>query len=113
MKRVLMVTAVVLLGLAALALAGQSRTYGKPVESTWDEAVKAVRDVAYYVSDSNRDEHWFVFHTRRKGGHDIKVSLVGSDQQTTVQVAAVDPDDDEDAADHVAKFLAALDKRLD
>ena len=107
------VTAAFLLGLAALALAGQSRTYARPLETTWDEAVKAVRDVAYYVSDSKRDEHWFVFQTRRKGGHVVKVSLSGGDQVTTVQVAAVDPADDEDAAEHVTKYLAALDKRMD
>jgi hypothetical protein len=112
MRRMLIVTAAVLLGLAALALAGQSRTYVKPVESTWDEAVKAVRDVGYFVSDSNRDEHWLVFHTRRNGGHVVKVSLTGSAQATTVQVGAVDPDDDEDATSYVTKYLAALDKRM-
>jgi hypothetical protein len=113
MRKMLVLTAVLLLGLAAVALAGQSRTYNKPLNSTWDEAVKAVRDVEYYVSDSNRDQDWFIFHTRRKGGHEIKVTLTGSAQVTTVQVAAVAADEDEDVVDHVTKYLAALDKRMD
>ena len=37
------VVGVLLLG-GALALAGQARSYSKPIEVTWDEAVKAVRD---------------------------------------------------------------------
>jgi hypothetical protein len=114
MKRaVILATVLVLVGLATVALAGPSKAYAKPSETVWDEAVKAVRDVQYYVSDSNRDEGWFIFHTRRKGGHQIKVTVSGTASTTTVSLAAVDPDDEEDALDHMVEYLAALDHRLD
>jgi len=112
-RRTLCVTLMLVIGLGALGLASQGRSYSKPLGSVWDEAVKAVRDANYYVSDSNRDEGWFVFHTRRKGGHEIKVQLQGNATQTSVKVGALDPSEDEDCEDHVADYLVALDKRLD
>ena len=51
--------------------------------------------------------------TKRNGGHEIKVSLVGTDQQATVQVDAVDPQDDERTVKHVTRYLDALDRRMD
>jgi len=112
-RRVVAVAVVVLLLGGVAALAGQARTYEKPIEVTWDEAVKAVRDAELYVADSNRPEHWFVMRTKRKGGHEIKVSLFGTLQEATVQVEAVDPEDDQRTAKHVSRFLDALDRRMD
>ncbi len=112
-RRIVCATLALVIGLGTLAVAAQARTYAKSVDLVWDDAVKAVRDVKYYMGESDRDEGWFVFHTRRTGGHEIKVQLLGSGTQATVQVGAVDPEDDEDCEDHVAKYLAALDKRLD
>jgi hypothetical protein len=109
---VAMVAVVLLLG-GMTVLAGQARTYDKPIEVTWDEAVKAARDAELYVTDSNRSEHWFVMRTKRKGGHEIKVSLYGTLQEATVQVDAVDPEEDKQTAKHVTRFLDALDRRMD
>ena len=112
-RRALAVVVGVLLFGGTLVLAGQARSYSKPIEVTWDEAVKAARDAELFVADSNRSEHWFVMRTKRKGGYEIKVSLVGSDQQATVQVDAVDPQDDERTVKHVTRYLDALDRRMD
>lgn len=112
-RRALAVAVVVLLLGGVSALAGQARTYGTPIEVTWDEAVKAARDAELYVADSNRSEHWFVMRTKRKGGYEIKVTLFGTLEEATVQVDAVDPRGDERTVKHVNRFLDVLDRRMD
>lgn len=112
-RRALVVTVTGLLLAGTLVLAGQARSYNKPIEVTWDEAVKAVRDAELYVSDSNRSDHWFVMRTKRKGGYEMRVTLFGTEQQATVQVDAVDPGDSERSEKHIRRFLDALDRRLD
>lgn len=112
-RRALAVTLGVLVLGGAVVLAGQARSYDRPIEVTWDEAVKAVRDAELYVSDSNRSEHWFVMRTKRKGGYEMRVTLFGTEQQATVQVDAVDPRDDDRTVKHIRRFLDALDRRMD
>jgi len=59
----LAVTILVVLA-AAVAGAADTRTYDHPLESTWDEAVKAVRDADMVLLDSSRSDHTFTMRTK-------------------------------------------------
>ena len=112
-KRVVASIFVVMLLGAAVVAADQSRSYEWPLEVTWDEAVKAVRDAELYLSSSKRSDHWFLMRTKKKGGVEIRVTLSGTHQAATVEVRAADPADAKKAAKHVDRFLAALDRRME
>jgi hypothetical protein len=118
MKHVQFVFVAALLFLAAgLAEAAETRTYDRPIESTWDEAVKAVRDVDFVLTDSRRSEHRFTMRTKawqsHKKGRTMEVELSGDHLTATITVRAADPDQAGKLAKAIAKYMAALDKRMD
>lgn len=102
---------------AGLAEAAETRTYDRPIESTWDEAVKAVRDVNFVLTDSRRSEHRFTMRTKawqsHKKGRSMEVELSGDHLTATITVRAADPDQAAKLAKAIAKYMAALDKRMD
>lgn len=102
---------------AGLAEAAETRTYDRPIESTWDEAVKAVRDVDFVLTDSRRSEHRFTMRTKawqsHKKGRSMEVELSGDHLTATITVRAADPDQAAKLAKAIAKYMAALDKRMD
>ncbi len=112
-----------LVGIAQLALvagiasATDTRTYDRPLESTWDEAVKAVRDVEYVLVDSDRSEHRFTMRTKawhsHKKGRAMEVELSGDHMSATVTVRAADPNDAVKVAKAIARYMAVLDERMD
>lgn len=103
--------------IAATAGAADTRTYDRPLESTWDEAVKAVRDVDFVLLDSDRSEHTFSMRTKswrsHKKGREIEVELSGDHTQATVTVRAADPDEAVKLAKAIARYMVALDERMD
>ena len=117
MRRVLLVVAVVVLLAPGLALAQQSRTYDKGLETVWDHAVKAARDVNFVVVDSNREDHVLIIRTTSKLSHkrglEMRVGLQGDLERTAVTVSAVDPSRRDKAQKHIAKYLEQLDRRLE
>jgi hypothetical protein len=118
MNRSLTATFVVLLALAAgLATATDTRSYDRPLEVTWDEAVKAVRDADLVLLDSDRSEHRFTMRSKRwyshKKGRTMEVELSGSETGATVTVRAADPNDEPKLAKVIARYMAALDERMD
>ena len=109
---------VMLLILTLAALAGAAeRSYARPVETVWNEAVKSARDANLVVVDSDRDSHLLVLRSKAwyssKKGLKIRVTLSGSDGAVTVRAEAVDPETAERLAKTIAKYLDALDARLD
>jgi len=112
----LIITAMVVLA-AAAAGAADTRTYQRPIESTWDEAVRAVRDADFVLLDSDRSEHRFTMRTKswhsHKKGRVIKVELNGDELSTTVSVQAADPAEAVKLEKAIGLYLAALDDRMD
>lgn len=102
---------------AAVAGAADTRTYDRPLESTWDEAVKAVRDIDFVLLDSDRSEHTFSMRTKswhsHKKGRVIEVEVSGDHTIATVTVRAADPDEAVKLAKHIARYMEALDERMD
>lgn len=118
MRRTPLLVGIALLALVAgVAGAADTRTYDRPLESTWDEAVKAVRDVEYVLVDSDRAEHLFTMRTKawhsHKKGRAMEVELSGDHLSATVTVRAADPDDAVKVAKAIARYMAALDQRMD
>lgn len=111
------IVATLLVLAAGVAGAADTRTYDRPLESTWDEAVKAVRDVEFVLTDSSRSEHRFTMRTKawhsHKKGRTMDVELSGDHLSATVTVRAADPDEAVKLAKAIAKYMAALDKRMD
>jgi predicted kinase len=99
-----------------VAGAADSRTYDRPLESTWDEAIKAVRDADLVVIDSDRSEHRFTMRTQawhsHKKGRVIEVELSGNDLTTTVTARAADPSEAVKLAKAIALYFQALDERM-
>lgn len=118
MKRSLVVAAVLLLALTAgLAAAADSRSYDRSLEVTWDEAVKAVRDADLVLLDSDRAEHRFTMRDKRwhshKKGRTMEVELSGNELEATITVRAADPTDEPKLVKVIARYMAALDERMD
>ncbi|MEE4270540.1 MAG: hypothetical protein V2I67_02625 [Thermoanaerobaculales bacterium] len=111
----LVVTILVLLT-AGVAAAADTRTYDRPIESTWEEAVKAVRDAEMVMLDSSRAEHTFTMRTTswysHKKGRVMEVELDGDLSSTTITVRAADPEQEEKLVKAIARYLAALDERM-
>lgn len=107
----------ILVLVAGLAGAADTRTYDRPIESTWDEAVKAARDAEMVVLDSHRSEHRFTMRTKswhsHKKGREMEVELNGDEITATVTVRATDPDEESKLAKAIARYLTALDARMD
>ena len=118
MRHTPFVIAATLFGLAAgMAEAADTRTYDRPLESTWDEAVKAVRDADMVLLDSDRSEHNFTMRTKawhsHKKGRTMEVELNGDQFTATVTVRAADPDEAVKLATAIARYMAVLDERMD
>lgn len=118
MRRTACLVGIVLLALVAgVAGAAETRTYDRTLESTWDEAVKAVRDVEFVILDSDRSEHRFTMRTKawysHKKGRSMEVEVSGDLSSATVTVRATDPDDATKVAKAIARYMAALDERMD
>ncbi|MCP4897266.1 MAG: hypothetical protein GY906_09880 [bacterium] len=117
MRRALIVLFLIATFGSGLAVA-ENRNYTKPIESVWDAAIKAVRDVDFVLLDSNRMEHEFEMRTKswysHKTGMTMEVTLVAtSDSSTTISVTAADPERAKKLAKHIAEYLVALDERMD
>ncbi len=111
----LLVVAAVI-ALAAPAPAADSRSYDKPIEVVWDEAVKAIRDADMVLTDSKRPEHWFTMKTEGKTLSrtlHFKVDLAQSGSRTEVSVRADEEDASKRSAEVVTRYLEALDRRMD
>lgn len=115
--RTFFVVATLLALTAAVAGAADTRTYDRPLETTWDEAVKAVRDADFVLLDSKRSEHHFTMRTKSwhsaKKGRVIDVELSGDHTTATVTARAADPDEAVKLAKAIARYMAALDARMD
>ncbi len=113
-----MVATLVLIGVAAGLVWADSRAYNRPIETVWEHALKATRDVDFVVVDSKHESYELVMRTKSKlsakRGMEMQLTLEAAGQgATTVNVVAVDPDDAEDLEKPIRKYLAALDARLD
>ena len=100
---------------AAWLPAADNRVYDAPVERVWDEAVKATRDAGLDVTDSDRSEHWFTMQTPKKTLSRtvfFRVSLSRTGDQTQVAVRSVDNEGSKKSAKVIARYLAALDERM-
>ncbi len=115
-KRFVIIATLLVLA-AGVAGAADTRTYDRPLESTWDEAVKAARDAEMVVLDSDRSEHSFSMRTKawysHKKGRTMEVELSGDQFTATVTVRAADPDEATKLAKAIAQYMEALDKRMD
>ncbi len=117
MRQALIAT-LVLIGVAAGMAIAESKAYNQPIETVWEHAVKATRDVDFVVVDSKHESYELVMRTKSKisakHGMQMQVTLEAAGQgATTVTVKAVDEDDAEDLEKPIRKYLAALDARLD
>ena len=116
MRRALLLVVVVVAVLSPSAWAEDSRTYDRDLETVWEHAVKAVRDVDFVLVESDRAEHRFTMRTKSKlsakRGIELEVGLVGRDQLTVVRVEVLDERKAARAAKHVRAYLEALDRRL-
>lgn len=117
MRRTAFVAGITLLIMATgIAGAADTRSYDRPLESTWDEAVKAARDADMVVLDSSRSDHRFTMRTKswysHKKGRVMEVELSGDHVSATVTVRAADPDDEEKLAKAIARYMEALDERM-
>ncbi len=103
------------LALAALVSAAE-RNYARPMETVWDDAVKAARDAELVVVNSDRDSHLLMLRTKAwyssKKGLQIRVTLSGSDGAVVVHAEAVDPETAERLSKPITRYLEALDARL-
>jgi len=107
--------AVVLIAFAAVLPAADSRSYGKTIELTWDEAVKAARDAELTVTDSNRSEHWFTMKSAKKTlskSVNLEVSVTEAGSETRVEVRELDYAGTKKSYKAIAAYFAALDKRM-
>jgi len=106
----------VLVLIAGLAVAADTRTYDRTTESTWDEAVKAVSDADMVLLDSHRSEHTFTMRTKswhsHKKGREMEVAITGDLQHATVTVRAANADEEAKLAKAIARYMAALDERM-
>ena len=105
----------VLVAAAAVVPASESRTYGKSIELTWDEAVKACRDAELVLTDSSRAEHWFTMKSTKKTLAKtafLEVRLTASGSGTQVTVRELDNAGSKRSLDAVSKFFEALDERM-
>jgi len=105
-----------IIAMAVPALAADSRSYGKPIEVVWDEAVKAIRDADMVLTDSKRPEHWFTMKTEGKtfaSTRHFEVELTQSGERTEVSVRAVEEDGSKKSIEVIARYLEALDRRMD
>lgn len=111
------VATLVILAATSVVWAVDTRTYQYPLESTWDEAVKAVRDADLVLVDSDRSEHRFTMRTKAwhssKKGRVMEVELSGDHLTATVTVRAADPDEAVKLEETIAEYLTALDQRMD
>jgi hypothetical protein len=106
---------IVVCAVAAVVLAGDSRSYGKTIELTWDEAVKAARDAELTVTDSKRSEHWFTMKSQKKtlsNSANFEVSLTEAGSETRVEVRELDHAGSKKTYKAIAAYFAALDKRM-
>lgn len=115
-RSIVVITALLILA-AAMVGAADTRTYQQPIETTWDEAVKAVRDAELVLIDSDRSEHRFTMRTKswatHKKGRVIEVELSGDQFTATVTVRAADPAEAAKLEKAIGLYLAALDERMD
>jgi hypothetical protein len=111
------IAAILLVMAAGFVLGADTRSYDRPLEVTWDEAVKAVRDAELVLVDSDRSEHRFTMRNTKwyshKKGRTMEVELSGNETEATVSVRAVDPDDERTLGKAIARYMAALDERMD
>lgn len=115
-SQISLVAVAVVIALAASASAGDSRSYDKPIEVVWDEAVKAIRDADMVLTDSKRPEHWFTMKTEGKTlarTLHFRVELAQTGSRTEVSVRAVDEGAAKKSAEVIARYLEALDRRMD
>ncbi len=104
----------VMIAVAALVAAADSRVYDAPIERVWDEAVKAARDADLVVTDSDRSDHVFTMQTPKKTLSktvDFAVTLSQTGEQTRVEVRSTE-EGSKKSAKTIARYMAALDKRL-
>jgi len=104
----------VVIAVAVLAPAADSRVYDAPIERVWDEAVKAARDADLVLTDSDRSEHVFTLQTPKKTLSktvDFEVTLSQTGEQTRVEVRSTE-EGSKKSAKTIARYMAALDKRL-
>ena len=109
------VLCILVFAVVSVAAAGDSRVYNAPIERVWDEAVKATRDVDLVLTESDRSEHHFTMETPKKTLSrtvEFEVTLGQTGDQTEVAVRAVAEDGSKKSIKVIAKYLAALDKRL-
>lgn len=96
--------------------AAESRAYERPIETVWEHALKASRDVDFVLLDSNHSEYWFTMRTKSKlsskRGMVMAVTLSGDHTHATIEVSAVDPAKAQKLAKHIRNFMIAVDKRL-
>jgi uncharacterized lipoprotein len=107
--------AAVLIAVAVLAPAADTRVYDAPIERVWDEAVKATRDADLVLTDSDRSDHVFTMQTPKKTlakTVDFQVTLSQTGEQTRVEVRSIDDEGSKKSAKTIARFMAALEKRL-
>lgn len=105
----------VVIAAAAVLPAADSRTFDAPIETVWDEAVKATRDADLVLTDSDRDEHTFTMQTPKKTlarTVDFEVTLSQTGEMTQVRVRAIAEEGSNKSTKVIAKFFAALDRRL-
>ena len=114
-RQVIGLVAIVMLS-AIAASAADTRTYARSIELVWDDAVKATRDVDLEVTDSDRSEHRFEMErakTSLKTAVRFEVELSDSGNQTTITVRAIGEEGSKRSVKIIAKYLAALDDRID
>ena len=107
---------VIAIAVAAVAVAGDSRSYERSIEAVWDEAVKACRDADLVLVDSDRGEHRFRMKTPKKTlskSVSFEVRLTEGGDGTTVTVKELDHPGSKKSLRAIASFFDALDTRLD
>ena len=106
---------VVMIAAASILSAADNRSYDAPIDRVWDEAVKATRDAGLDVTDSDRSEHWFTMQTPKKTLSQtvfFEVRLSQAGDQTAVSVRSTDHEGSKKSAKVIAKYLGALDERM-
>jgi len=106
---------VVLMAGALVVSAADSRTYSRSIELVWDDAVKATRDADLVLINSDRTEHWFRMETPKKSLKrtvSFEVTLAQTGDQTRVTVRALDDEGSKKSAKVIARYLGALDERV-
>ncbi len=109
------VCVVALVAFALVASAADRRSYGKSIETVWDEAVKATRDAELELTDSDRGEHWFIVETPKKSLAKtvvFEVRLEQSGEQTNVVTRDLEGAGSKKMQKTQAAFFDALEKRM-